>query len=126
MSIGMDGVLGGVGGFGVCYWAPGSSLYDRLQGQPRIQEEKVNPWSKNEEELLRGLWPNYHRAAEELKRHPKSVHAKGLRMGLPKTRDGTYVKPSNWKNYKPRLRPKPKPMVLGSRPGRIMAMLGKW
>ena len=83
-------------------------------------------WTDRDEAILRELWPDYLRAAERLGRHPKSVHGKALRMGLPKTRDGTYVKPSNWKNYVPKVKPKPKPMVLGSRPGRIMAMAGKW
>ncbi len=83
-------------------------------------------WSHDDEEILRRLWPNYLQAAEQLGRHPKSVHGKAMRMGLDKTRDGTYVKPSNWKSYRPKLKPKAKPMVLGSRPGRIMAMAGKW
>ena len=84
------------------------------------------PWTEDDEKVLRDLWPDYIRAAEQLGRHPKSVHGKAMRMGLDKTRDGTYVKPSNWKNYEPKPKQKPKPMVLGSRPGRIMAMAGKW
>ena len=83
-------------------------------------------WTAAEEQLLRDLWPDYRRAAAELRRNPKSVHGKAMRMGLDKTRDGTYAKPSNWKNYKPPVKPKPKPFVMGSRPGRIMAMSGKW
>ena len=85
-----------------------------------------HPWSPEDEATLRSLWPDYHRAAAELGRHPKSVHGKAMRMGLGKTRDGTYVKPSNWKSYVPKSKPKPKPFVMGSRPGRIMAMSGKW
>lgn len=83
-------------------------------------------WTTEDEKVLRDLWPNYIQAAEQLNRHAKSVHGKAMRMGLDKTRDGTYVKPSNWKNYIPKPKLKPKPMILGSRPGRIMAMAGKW
>jgi hypothetical protein len=87
----------------------------------------MTKWTLDQEQVLRACWPDYHKAARLLAKPPVTVHGKAMRMGLQKTRDGSYVKPSGWHRFaKPLAKPIAKPQAQARKLGRLFLKSTSW